>query len=469
MVAKAFAGVLDGVSYVEPKIWPYDWRDTRAAYSAASMERNGEVLNCTVYSRDYQARRLTKNFQHEAWFNAGADLPWGSLPLVFDRRDPAREAALLAAADLSEEPLILTSFSGTSAPFPYAAQLLEQLRRAFPWHRVLDLSNLRAERIYDVLALLERADAFVCTDSALLHLATAVPSLPVCALIPEHPAPKREWCRAEWSRQQVFRCLHGEALKRFPEMVAAIRDPFKLPKIVHVTSWSGVPGENDRRRMAIAQASWAAEYSTGRWECIRLSETTLPRTAKSIGDPAPLPFMRDLIEIAARRCGPMDIIALSNADVGFSPGLTGWVLEACGRHGAAFTHRWDFMKRLDDPVPSEFVCGLGHWYPGSDFFAFTRAWWDKNGFAYPDMVMGREACDMVLRQLIKQSGGVEIVRAIWHEKHASSWEQPGARETLAGNVVNRQLASSWLACRRLSWDDWRVPSNLALHQRPVAA
>ena len=470
MVAKEFAPLLDGVSYVEPVIWSYDWRDARLAWQMAHGDPlNGEVINCTVYARDYQCRRLAKNFEREAWFNAGADIPWGTMPLEFDRRDPAREARLIDSFELSGRPLLLTSFSGTSAPFMRAAQLSEKLAERFPDFEIVDLSRVRAERLFDFIGLFEIATALVCTDSAPLHLAMAVPRLPVAALIPEHPAPKKEWCRAEWTPQQVFQCLHEEALGKIDELAAVLRDPGLRPKIVHVSAWIGTPKPDDARRIEVAQTSWRNEYTSGRWDPLPLGPSLLPRNALSIGDVNPLPFIRDMIEAAAKRCRPADIICLSNADVGFTPGLTGWVIESVGRQGSAFAHRWDFHRRLDEPVLSDIFVGEGgNWYPGSDFFAFSREWWDRYGREYPDMILGREAGDMVLRQLIKKTGGAELSRAIWHEKHASQWEQTGAREKLAGNVINRSLASAWLSTRRLPWDDWRTPSNLLLHRRRVA-
>ncbi len=46
------------------------------------------------------------------------------------------------------------------------------------------------------------------------------------------------------------------------------------------------------------------------------------------------------------------------------------VIDAMTRHGAAFTHRWDF-GRLTQPLVSEAEVKRGQWYPGSDAYFFT--------------------------------------------------------------------------------------------------
>ena len=472
LVAKEFAGLLDGVSYVDPVIWDYDWRDARLAWQLAhGDDANGEICNCTVYARDFQAPRRCKNFQREAWFNAGADVRWGSLPLVFDRRDAVREAELLASLNLDGRPLILTSFSGTSAPYMRGHLIIEKLLAEFPAWQILDLSAVRAVRLYDLLAVFERAQALVCTDSSLLHLATAVPALPVCALIPEHPAPKGEWCRAEWTAQQVFRCLHGEALTRFPEMAERIRVPGSASMIVHVYSWydAGLGlADSDQRRVSVAQASWANEAASGRWEHMNVLREHLRRDATEVGDPDRLPFLNDMLSLAVSKCRPQDVVVFTNADTGLTPGITGWILDAVAQHGACFCHRWDFFKPIPAPLISEMQCQSGKWYPGSDLFAFSPAWWYRYGPEYPSMILGREAPDMVLRQLIKRSGGIELHNAIWHEKHPSKWEQHNGA-ILPGNTWNQQLARQYLNRWSGVWDDWQTPENLLLHRRPVAA
>ena len=455
IIAKEFAGLLDGCSYIEPVPWPYSWKDARCAFNCFNGDPTcGDVVNCTIHARDYHSRRQARNFERQAWLNARADVPWGSLPLVFDRRSPAREKTLLKSLRIGKEPLLLCSFSGTSGPFDQGEKVMAALTAAFPQHRILDLSDVRAERLYDLLGVLERAQALVCTDSALLHLAAAVPALPVCSLIPDHPMPKGAWCRAEWTSQQIFRCLHSQALARLDQLIETLRRPEIVPRLVHVYTWfdSGPVNPETVRRMAVARRSWDFEARTGRWQTLNVTPELLTRDATSVGD-VRLPFMRDMIELAALRCRPQDVLVVTNADTGFSPGITGWILDAVRDHGSCYAHRWDF-RRIDEPPVCEAATGLGKLYPGSDLHAFSLDWWIQHGHEYPDMICGREAVDLCLRQLIKRTRGAQLNRAIWHEWHDSPWSRDPMK--LSGNVHNVELAKKYLAMFGGVWDDWKI-------------
>jgi hypothetical protein len=202
------------------------------------------------------------------------------------------------------------------------------------------------------------------------------------------------------------------------------------------------------RRLEVAQRSIAIQDEGSKW--IK-ADIVLSRDAISIGD-GPLPFVRDLISECIKQSKPDDVIVLVNADICFCLGSYQKITEACLNHGAAFSHRWDFV-RLDHPLLTEDEVGFGQWYCGSDFFCFTQKWWDENNHHIPDMVLGREAWDMVFRRTIKQSGGAEIHRMNHHEWHPSPWELN--RDGLAGNIHNRNLASEWLAAHGGDYYDWK--------------
>jgi hypothetical protein len=215
---------------------------------------------------------------------------------------------------------------------------------------------------------------------------------------------------------------------------------------------------DDARRMAVARNSWAQEYRFGGCWLPTQFPVNRARTSREVGDPRPVPYIADFIAHAAKFCrSPDDIIAWTNSDVSFAPGLTGHILEKCDRYGAAFTHRWDLMSgTLAAPFTHDANIRRLQWYPGSDAFFFTLRWWRQNGADYPDMVMGREHNDEVFRQLIKLRGGVdtEIEHAIYHEKHKSFWESPEAFETNPGNNYNRRLAKEFFTRFNLKPGDY---------------
>ncbi len=184
MVNREFANVLDGVS-LDCITWDGDWRHVRAAYNHALPDWK-EIVVLQQYSTDgWPQWNGTDSFVKEM-YRVASKLHLFPLPLHFDRRDPEREAKIVASLP-TDKPLVLVATTGLSSPFPHRDALLTLLERTFPQAVVFDMDTVRGERIYDLLALFERAACLVTMDSALLHLAQATPQLPVIALIADRP------------------------------------------------------------------------------------------------------------------------------------------------------------------------------------------------------------------------------------------------------------------------------------------
>jgi hypothetical protein len=458
MVAEQFAPILDGVSYVEPVIFKGDFREAvKAIFQARLLTPN--VVISQIYGTGLVHREDCTSFARQSWVHAGAPAPWGTLPLRFDRRDAAREAELLERMGLAEDTghgtkIVLLVTGGISSPFPHGRWVTEQLNQQLgSEYQVVDISTIRLERIYDLLGLMDMAHCLVTTDTAPLHLAHASP-VPVITLVNQQPKP---WHGSAWRPNHVGRLFYDEfpgAITELLVMIKLAREPGLRPNIIHAYSdmRDGPMDPETYRRQDVARRSWAMEYTAGR--CWLPAETIKLPDQRALPGEGPLPFVRDVVQRAvglARR--GTDIIALTNADVCFAPGLTGRVLEVVGRAGAAFTHRWDF-KRLTTPFLSEAQVNYGSWYPGSDAFFFTVNWWRDHGDELGDYVMGREHWDQALRFLIKFHGGAGIEKVIYHEKHDSAWEQPSLRDTLPGNLHNRALFKAYTDRLGVSGSDW---------------
>ncbi len=450
MTAKAFAPILDGFSFLEPVVFDGDWMDAiQATFQARRLSPDVRVSQ--ICAKGFVNARTCSSFARESWATAGSDVPWGTLPLVVDRRSPEREALVLEQAGLDGRPLVLLSLGGVSSPF-HRSQFVEALvkERLGVDFQVLNLDEIRVARLYDLLGLYEAAHCLLTTDTATLHLAHATPALPVVSLITRAP---NAWHGSPWRPQHVGRIFYDEIPDRAEHLLERIRNARRAdlrPRIVHV--WADFrtdegPSPDDVRRMGVARDSWDQEQEFG--EC--WLQTRFPvnraRTSREVGDPRPVPFIQDMIAHAARFClSPDDVIGWTNSDVSFAPGLTGHILDRCARHGAAFTHRWDLHDaQLRAPFTHEGQVRRLKWYPGSDAFFFTLRWWRQNGADFPDMVMGREHNDEIFRQLVKLRGGVdtEIEAGIYHEKHASFWESPEAFKDNPGNNYNRRLAKGF--------------------------
>jgi hypothetical protein len=448
MIAAQFADLLEGISYATPLVWPGIFDDICPALWTAQQDP-GEVVVCQIYGHGWIPPHLCTSFLRESWALAGADIPWGSVPLVIDRRNARRERAVVR--DLigdSRKKIVLVSARGFSAPFPGAdialASLLEV--QLGPKFKVVDLSHFRAPRMFDLLGIFDRAHCLLSIDTGTKHLAPAS-DVPVISLVDWE-----RWPASSWRPKEVARFIYKEFPARSLDIVDAARrakDPDFGPRIVHV--WSAPSrdrmDENTLRRTAVARQSWRQEYKmTGRWIPAPFKRHLANRDSRSVGDSRSVPFIRDMIDqaIQSARDGS-DIIALTNADVCFTPGITGWILEAVPRQGAAFANRFDF-PRIDRLCVSEAdVLTSGIRFHGTDAVFFTVDWWALHGGEFPDMLLGREHWDEVFRQLIKRYNGVELEAAIYHEKHGAFWDSEQGKSVNLGNLYNKNLINEWFA------------------------
>jgi hypothetical protein len=154
-----------------------------------------------------------------------------------------------------------------------------------------------------------------------------------------------------------------------------------------------------------------------------------------------------MLDQASETAGENDILVIANADIGVCPGITGEILDACLTFGSCYAQRWDF-KRVDRVLTNEKEAVFGKKYCGADLFAMTKKWWAKRRKLFPDMLLGREAWDMIMRDLIKTTGGTELHSAIYHEQHDSHWLK---ERGCSGNEHNKRLASEWLAANGRNW------------------
>jgi hypothetical protein len=442
-VAAEFAHLIEGCSYIEGHAAQAPWVDINAITGQARRAfPNDDFCVMACYGKDYSSGYDCHSFLRQSWKLSGCPRPPETQPLVFDQRSKQREHELLANCGLNQnQKFILVSIAGKSSPFPHGQQLLADVKAARPDCQVIDLSAIKAQRVYDLLCLFEHAEALVTIDTMHLHLSAAVPTLPVFAFICNGPT---RWNRSDWRPQQWWRCLYAEYQDRREQFKTALQSKTtSTPKIHHV--WSSYQPSNPetQRRMADASASWAHEaaWAENWW----FTGITKAETLRCMPADSELLYVHDILDHAAEGMAPNDIISFSNADVGCIRGITGYVLDACREHGCAFAHRWD-ADRINTPITTEHEIGANlRWYPGSDWFWMTAKWWREHKAEMPDMVIGREYWDCVLRQIMKRYGAREIAKSIWHEKHPSLWDRPGNRQTLPGNVHNRTLANRWFA------------------------
>lgn len=450
MVSKSYFPILDGTSYVNPVIWEGDFGDLRGAL-ASQQNKWQDIKTTQVYGHGMSFPHHTSSFLHESYNQVGRAGDFGKLPLIFDRRDYQREKVLVQKVT-SKKPFVLVACNGISSPFQHGGELKQLLTREFGnQFDIIDLSTIFAHRFYDLLGLFDKARCLVTIDTGHMHLARAS-KVPVVALVTNGPTP---WHSSAPLEGQILRVMYNDFKTRQSEIVSAIGNirssgysAKPLPKsvgtkLIHV--YNDYPERNaeSRERHLFARSTWLNEYGNGHWIEHPVRMEHLRRSSKSFGDTRSMPFIRDLVEDAITRgqANPEDVIVLTNDDVSFVEGLGAWIGETSDQR-AAWANRWDFRK-LQNFLPTEIV-RTGIWCVGTDCFAFTVGWWNLHKQTYPDFVLGCEAWDWVLREVIRDSGGFEIHAMLYHQHHQSFWQSGDNRYKNPGNHHNQKLAKRWL-------------------------
>lgn len=439
LIGERFASLLDGCSYVIPDIWRGEWPDLAGAMAYAKA--NYDEVYCTqVYSTNYVHDPKTDSYCKDAWAQIGRS-DWGSLPLVFDLRDPVREQRLIDSWK-SDKPMILLSTKGNSSPFPHAADLEERITDEFErTHNIVPL-DFNCERLFDLLGLYDQAAALVSIDTSTLHLAHAS-TVPVVALI----SSTSEWHGTPRYPGQRFRMRYAEYHKKPSALIEALHEvlrPRQRRTLIHV--WSDYKRDGEaQRRHDVARKTWVREYNSGSWLSFPIQLKHVTRHSGSLGDPRPVPYVNDLVaEILGHPVEDSDLIILTNDDISFAPGLTDTLMAFQGECG--YAHRRDF-KSINQEV-STIGLAAGHKYPGVDLFAFTPGWWKSQKL--PDMFVGRERWDLVTKAAMQLSGGIEIQNCCAHVQHASYWSTANNENTNPGNLWNRKQATNWFASKGLT-------------------
>lgn len=214
VVAKEYVDLLDGVSYAQAVRWDGDWEDPMAAarhFSAQNAQAYGFRSGINYDPRD-------GHFAEVCWRKLGYVFD-NNAPLIFDRRSPEREQALIERVFKTEKPKILINMIGYSSPLLQEDIdfVTTRIYKDFgPFCEIIDMKDLRAERLYDLIGLMDRANVLVTADTATLWLAHAsmVPNVLI-----SRGSPKRGNCKC-WVEYQFIK-------ERWMEIAMAIRSALR--------------------------------------------------------------------------------------------------------------------------------------------------------------------------------------------------------------------------------------------------
>jgi hypothetical protein len=230
MTSSEFMPMLEGCSYVKGVEWQGDFSQLAACLEFLKNDLPQVPVKCLQFYQNGD-RQMLPSFWHEQMYLAGI-LGGEDLPLVFDRRDAVRERVLLEKTYIknfdplddvvdAHRPLILVSLKGHSSPFKDSESFMAVLRASLGREcLIVDLSEIRAERIYDLIGLYDHAAALISIDTVHLHLSKAS-KVPVFALARDYPD---RWYGTPQLERFHWYCRYGQVMERSGELIEALRD-----------------------------------------------------------------------------------------------------------------------------------------------------------------------------------------------------------------------------------------------------
>lgn len=263
IVSSQYQTVLEGVSYVESLPMDFEWPlGTKQAREYATKEygsclvpqfwadptiRDGIPYGQT--SLEIGGSRWSidsgrwPNYMSAMWQRLGfTDQDMQQSPVVFDRRNPERERLLKERYIHANLPTLLVNFKSSSSPFGYEPEIMKIIPKG--QFSIVDVSEIKAERIYDLLGLFESAVGLITCATATLHLAAAS-KIPYIAFTEDHwsrAVPKGN-CRLNVSYSKTPAALVDIAkiMRQWSSPVVAKKlsafDEANAPSILEQTAW----------------------------------------------------------------------------------------------------------------------------------------------------------------------------------------------------------------------------------------
>lgn len=426
VVSNQHIDLFDGVSYVNAVPFDGGIHMLREAFDF-SKEKFPDVKSLQVigntndvaeltYAPNGQNSAITTSFVKEIWKIAGKMHLWDDvLPLIFDQRNPERETALLKSCNVAgtpgrKKPLLLVSIKGNTSPFPYCDLLMELLRLKFGKEFHI-LEPPKAERIYDLLALYERAHCLVTVDSAPLHLARACPDLPVIALTNDRPM---LWNGSAWEPNWAWCCRYHDFPERATEMLSAIETCRCEMVSPFIRVWNEYdldqkPRHTTRKLLPVYPGACGRD------------------SANTIKDEKRVPYFKDCLRMGLQRAVKDERVCLTRPDTGIEMSA---VMDMLPKSLAAFAYRLTRNGEGDT------------FSPISDLFCAPKSWWKERLSEIPDLLFGNDYYwSQALWALFKKHGAVDVTGVCYR---MATEPKPKSDDNAPRLVHNRELCAAYV-------------------------
>ncbi|PYS88169.1 MAG: hypothetical protein DMF62_10495 [Acidobacteria bacterium] len=395
LIAEEYHSILDGVSYITPHSWHGSPETLEQAIQFANSSLQNPLISQVHKNPDRQ--RLMDSYCKESWRLSGYkySTTW---PLIFDKRDKLREKQLIDRYIDKSRKNILVGTQSISSPFKEANRLIAKIRGLNA--NVVDLDNIKAERIYDLIGLYDAADLIVSVDTVHIHLARACYT-PLIAIINDG------WCGSVTPPQTIKTYRYSD-----PEpsnILGCIKVTFIKQEVLEPMLVVDVHGKTERHKEA--RRTWPKYGGT-----IRTKTVDVPR-------------FKDVLFWGINNINAMretsGVVIWTNDDVGF------------------FKNTVDKIKAHARKFP--FGCSRRDTaHVGREIFWFRTDWLKAHIDEMPDVFIARPKFDLVIARWLRQKMGITTVEEnlvedfapievppglIWHKEHESAWIDKDDEET----------------------------------------
>ena len=224
-----------------------------------------------------------------------------------------------------------------------------------------------------------------------------------------------------------------------------------MAMIVHVYSSYPATSQEASRRRGLAVRTWKMQP----WEERPVADGMVRMFKDGIRS---VPYLKDVFRVGCSDLTPYNIVVYTNSDICVRSDACSVISEVLRDRDACYAFRRDF-DRLTDVLPDSQISN-GNSYCGTDLFAFRVHWWKTHGNEFPDMLLGSEAWDAVMRVLVEthnpKGGQSGIADLIYHERHPSVWEDGRNRWRIDSQKHNLRLACVWLKDRGLNPEQFGI-------------
>lgn len=437
-----YVNVLGRCSYVDVVKHDGDINDLVGAVNLAKS-LSPRVLVPQLFSSFGIQSPETPNYNTDQYKRCDALELFDRLSCEIDNRNWDAERLLYSNACKTPNGIVAYNLTGVSSPFGGEDQLSKELKWRYG-DSAVDLNFHRSKFHTDQLGILDKCAVLLTVDTFTAHLAQAS-HCPYIFLASNHEG--NPWKASKLRRKPIAQmtCDDYDTAEIFKIIDSKLYSKQNRGRVWHCVQ---IRDTKDQRVLR-ARESWEKMYSVGTVKPIHIPDS-FNRTAEIIGDKRKLPFLRDILKIAADNISDSDILIFTNDDVAFGArSVEQSVLKL--NHVPIVTGARSDVDNVSSPT--DFRRHLGR-----DFVAFRGDWLRKNINLIPDFIVGASEWDLVVAAMARKHCGIEMIcdnigvvfpeceipfKLITHEPHDAVWQRAENVNTSPSQKHNRALAEEW--------------------------